>query len=166
MKKVLQLPFSTFLLFFLLVSCDPNPCDGINCDNGVCDTVTGTCLCIGGYEQDTSGLCTIQWTTKMAGNYTVSDSCTGTHSGSTNYPVTLTPTSPKTIDFSTLGSLGTPIMATHNTSSTFIIDTTFTNGTILTGTGSLIDTNLIVNYIVNDTIGGSIDTCLATFSRL
>ncbi|MDC0230829.1 hypothetical protein OAK19_02595 [Aureispira] len=166
MKNILPLPFSTYLLFFILVSCDTNPCDGINCDNGVCDTVTGTCLCIGGYEQDTSGICTVQWTTKMAGNYAVSDSCTGSNPGTINYSVNVTSISPKTIDFSTLGTLGKPIMGAHNSSTAFVIDTTFSNGTILTGSGLLINTTFVLNYIVNDTIGGSIDTCMATFTRL
>ncbi len=166
MNTILRLTFSVVFIIFIMVACDPNPCDGINCDNGVCDTVTGACLCSGGYEQDTSGICTVQWTTKMAGNYSVSDSCTGTNPGTTTYSVNVTSTSPKTIDLSTLGSLGKPIEGTHTNSSRFVIDTIFTGGTILTGTGSLVDTTFIINYVVNDTIGGSIDTCMATFSRI
>ncbi len=165
MKKELQYILFIFISLLFLISCDEDPCEGINCDKGVCDSVTGFCICSDGYQRDSSDICTIMWSTKFAGSYTVTDSCTGTNPGTTIYPVTITTSSPTTFDLSTIGSLGQSIKGTHTNSTSFEIDSIFAGGTILTGTGMLLDTTFVINYILNDTVSGNIDTCTASFSN-
>ena len=165
MTKGLKYILIICITVLFLLSCEEDPCEGINCDKGVCDSVTGFCICSDGYQRDSSDICTIMWSTKFSGNYTVTDSCAGTNPGTSIYSVNVISLSPKTLELSTIGSLGQSIKGKHTNSMTFEIDSVFTSGTILTGTGMLIDTSLVINYILNDTVSGNIDTCRALFTK-
>lgn len=154
----------TFLILFFS-SCTTDPCDGVSCDNGVCDAVSGKCICTRGYQTDNSGVCTIKWTTKFAANYTVSDTCTGPNAGLTTYNSTITAIDEQNLSISNFGNIGRSMTAKHKTSTTFEINTT-SNDTIFSGNGSLLDTILTINYMINDTTNQRIDTCMATFTKL
>lgn len=148
-----------------LLSCNQDPCNGKNCDNGVCDAVSGDCICIDGYQFGADNLCTVEWTTKFVKSYTVTDSCIGMNPGSTTYPVVITSTSPTTLSLDNLGNKGLAMTATHTNSTNFTINETLSNGKVVVGTGSLLnDTIFTINYIYGDTTQASqIDTCTASF---
>lgn len=164
--KYLLHPFTclTFLILFF-ASCTTNLCDGVSCDNGVCDAVSGNCICISGYQTDNSGVCTVKWTTKFSAAYSVSDTCTGPNAGLTTYSSTITAIDEQNLSLSNFGNIGRSINAKHKTSTTFEINTR-SNDTIFSGSGSLIDTTLVINYMINDTTNQRIDTCMATFTKL
>lgn len=164
--KYLLHPFAwlTFLILFF-TSCTTDPCDGVACDNGVCDAVSGKCICSRGYQIDNSGVCTVMWTTKFAANYNVSDTCTGSNAGLTVYNSTITAIDAQNLSISNFGNTGRSIAIEQNTSATFEIDLT-SNDTIFLGSGSLVDTILVINYTINDTTNQRIDACTATFTKL
>lgn len=149
----------------LLISCDEKICDGINCNNGVCDSVSGECLCVNGWQRDGAGKCSIMWTTKYVGTYSVSDTCTGTNAGLMTYAVTISAgvDSSKTLNISNFGNTSLTVKAEHTNSTDLVIDETL-GSKIITGTGAVVDSLLVINYILNDTVAGSIDTCMATYN--
>lgn len=155
----------SFLLgILLLVACETDPCEGINCENGVCDTVTGLCICSRGYQRDTADICTQPWTQKFVGNFTVEDSCTGMNAGTSFYTCSITALSASSLELSTLGNLTEAVTGKLNNSSIFVVDSVFSGGLVLTGNGSLLDSTIVLNYILSDTITGVIDTCSAVFT--
>lgn len=157
-------PGSFLLGLFLLVSCESDPCEGINCDNGVCDTVTGLCICSRGYQRDTTDICNQTWTEKFVGNYAVEDSCTGTNAGTSFYPSSVTALSASSLELSVLGNLTQAVTGKLNNSSIFVVDSVFSGGFVLTGSGSLLDSTIVLNYILSDTMTGVVDTCTAIFT--
>lgn len=165
MKSTLHFFYFLGFLFLTLISCETDPCKNVSCDNGVCDSVSGKCICSRGYQADDNGICTIEWSTKFAHNYTVSDSCTGPNAGQMNYLSTITALDPENLHLSKLGNANRPIPAKHTNSTSFEINFS-SNDTVFSGSGSLIDTTLIINYYINDTTNQRIDTCMATFNRL
>ena len=164
MKSIYQFSCLLLMCFLLLAACDSDPCEGVNCDNGVCDTVTGLCLCSRGYLRDSSDICNQTWTEKFVGNYNVSDSCTGSNAGMYSYPVSVSALSATVIEFDQLGSNITQAFAGRfNNSSIFVVDTTLTANLILKGSGSFVDSTIVLNYILSDTINGIADSCSAVF---
>lgn len=164
MNNVYQIIASLSLILLLLVACEDNPCEGINCDNGVCDTVTGICLCTRGYQRDSADICTITWTSKHVGTYSVTDSCTGSNAGNQSYAASISALSPTELELSRLGNLGQTVTGRHSNSVFFDVDTVFSGGIVLNGSGSWNDTAIVINYIVHDTVNATIDTCAAIFN--
>jgi hypothetical protein len=50
----------------LMVSCNPDPCKDVVCNNGVCNDVTGACDCSAGYE---GSACDVRIKKKFLGTY-------------------------------------------------------------------------------------------------
>jgi hypothetical protein len=153
------------------ISCEESPCTSLNCnasnaETGICNEVSGTCICIDGWQTGSNGICAVEWTEKFVGLYSVSDTCYGSSPDTTIvYPVTIVSTSPETLTFSNLGNKNQLVKATHTNSTTFTVSDTISNGIILRGTGVLVDTTLVLSYILNDSINGNgLDTCVATFN--
>lgn len=165
MNNVFRSITTIFMAIVLLISCDDKICDGVNCNNGVCDSVSGECVCVNGWQRDAAGKCSTMWTTKYVGVYAVSDTCTGTNTGLMTYAVTVTAgtDSSKTLNFSNFGNTSLTVKANH-TNSTNLAISEILGSKIITGTGSIVDSLLVINYILNDTIAGSIDTCTATYN--
>jgi len=165
MNLIPRLKFLLIIPFFaLLFACDEDPCQGKSCDNGICDTVSGDCLCSKGYQTDADGICTVMWTTKFVKSYTASDSCYGANTGLLSYPLTISSTNAYTLSLDNLNNRGQAITAVHTSSTTFAISKSFANGEVCIGTGSLspIDSMVRIEYIIGDTtMVSSLDTCFA-----
>lgn len=164
MNSILRF-FVPFAFFLILMSCEVDPCEGVSCDNGVCDPVSGDCICSRGYQTDSDGICTIQWTTKFIGTYAVSDSCTGPNVGTTTYNAAISAVDEINLSLSNFGNTGRAVPAMHTNSVNFEIDWT-SNDTVFSGTGVLVDTFVRINYMVNDTTNHRIDTCTAIYTRM
>jgi hypothetical protein len=165
MNSILRLFIPVVFVFLMLMSCEVDPCEGLSCDNGVCDAVSGECICTRGYQTNPDGICTIQWTAKFSGTYAVSDSCTGPNAGTSTYNATISAVDEANLTLSNLGNRGRNVSATHTNSINFEIDWT-SNDTVYTGTGVLVDTFIRINYMVNDTTNHRIDTCTAIYTRM
>lgn len=165
MNFILRLFAPVAFIVFMLISCEVDPCESVSCDNGVCDAVSGDCICTRGYQTNLDGICTIQWTTKFNSNYTVSDSCTGPNAGSSTYNAAITAVDEANLSLSNFGNTGRSVPATHTNSINFEIDWT-SNDTVFSGTGVLVDTFVRVNYMINDTTNQRIDTCMAIYTRM
>ncbi|BDS14294.1 hypothetical protein [Aureispira anguillae] len=165
MNHILRLCTTLVFFFFVFTSCETDPCENISCDKGVCDAVSGKCICSRGYQADDNGICTILWTAKFANSYAVSDSCTGPNAGTHHYNSTITAIDAENLSLSNFGNTGRSIPAKHTNSTSFEINLS-SHDTIFSGTGSLVDTTLIVNYMIHDTTNHRIDTCTATFNPL
>lgn len=166
MSNIVRFFMSTVFIFVVLISCETDPCEGVSCDNGVCDAISGECICSRGYQTDLNGICTVTWTTKMIGSYTVSDSCIGPNAGTTTYNSTIAAVDEANLTLSNLGNTGRTVPATHTNFTNFEIDWK-SNDTIFSGTGTwVVDTLIQIEYMINDTTNQRIDTCLATYTRL
>lgn len=151
-----------FILIISLTACIEDPCKSKVCEHGICDTVSSNCNCADGYQQDALGICTVEWTAKFIGTYSATDSCVGAHPGTTIYNVVITATAPDKFNLTNLANKGELVHAVNATSTNFTINDTTTNGLIFFGTGSLIDGDFVINYILNDSINGNgRDTCRA-----
>lgn len=160
MKNTLS--FYLVILLLSLTACIEDPCKSKVCENGICDTVSSNCNCADGYQQDAQGICTIEWTAKFLGTHSTTDSCVGAHPGTTIYNIAITATAPDKFDLSNLANKGELVHAVNTSSTNFSINDTTTNGLIFSGTGSLIDGDFVINYILNDSINGNgRDTCRA-----
>jgi len=164
MNFILRLFIPISFALFMLISCEVDPCERLSCDNGVCDAVSGECICTRGYQTNPDGICTILWTTKFSGTYAVSDSCTGPNTGTTNYSATITAVDEANLSLSNFGNTGRVVPATHTNSINFEIDYK-SNDTVFSGTGVLVDTFVRINYMINDTTNQRIDTCTAIYTR-
>ncbi len=153
--------------WLLLTACETDPCEGLNCDKGVCDAISGECLCTSGYRTDDQGICTLTWTDQYAATYSVYDSCKGPNAGVQTYNSTLTATAPDELRWENYGNTGRSLTLLHPTSTTVAIDRQ-SNDTLFIGTGNwqASDSSLILQYNINDTTNQRIDTCFATFTRL
>lgn len=165
MNFILRLFIPIVFVCLMLLSCEADPCEGLSCDNGVCDAVSGECICTRGYQTNLDGICTIQWTTKFSGNYAVSDSCTGPNAGTTTYNATISAVDEANLTLSNFGNTGRAVPATHTNSVNFEIDWT-SNDTIFSGTGVLADTLVRISYMINDTSNQRIDTCTAIYIKI
>lgn len=165
MNFILRLFVPVVFVCLLLISCEADPCDGLSCDNGVCDAVSGNCICTRGYQTDPEGICTIQWTTKFGGSYAVSDSCTGPNAGTTTYNASIVAVDAENLSLSNFGNMGRSIPAQHTNSINFEIDYS-SNDTVFSGTGVLVDTFVRISYMINDTTNHRIDTCTAIYTQL
>lgn len=143
-----------------LSACEEDPCNGKNCENGVCDTVSGDCLCSRGYQIDSSGICTVPWSNNFLGTYNVEDSCVG--QPAVFYTTTITAAGADKIGIANFGNLGRTITVDHVTSMTLEIDHSVPDTTI-TGTGEVLNNVLIFEYFVNDLVNQKIDTCIAFY---
>lgn len=153
------------LLF--LTACETDPCENLNCDNGVCDAISGECLCSRGYRTNEDGICTLTWTDQYAATYSVYDSCKGPNAGIQTYNSNLVATAPDALRWDNYGNTGRSLLLVHPTSSTIAIDIQ-SNDTLFTGAGNwqATDTSLTLEYQIADTTNQRIDTCFATFTRL
>lgn len=165
MNFILRFFVPIAFVFCLLISCEVDPCEGLSCDNGVCDAVSGDCICTRGYQTNSDGICTIQWTTKFSGMYAVSDSCTGPNVGTTTYNAAIVAVDEVNLSLSNLGNTGQSVPATHTNSVNFEINWA-SNDTLFSGTGVLIDTFVRISYMVNDTTNHRIDTCTAIYTKM
>ena len=167
--KAVKMKFYTIIFLSILIlnfsGCTEDLCEGLNCENGVCEPIVGKCICIDGYQTDSSGICTVQWSAKFIGIYNAFDSCTGTNSGSQSYQNSLTALSSKQLSIDSMKHLNSPILARLYNSTSFSIDTIFSPGTVITGNGIYTDSNIVINYIVNDTINNLIDTCQTLLTK-
>lgn len=167
--KAVKMKFYTIIslsiLLLNLTACTEDLCEGLNCENGVCEPIVGKCICIDGYQTDSSGICTVQWSDKFIGIYNAFDSCTGTNPGSQNYQNSLIALSSTQLSIDSIRHLNSPILARLYNSTSFSIDTIFSPGTIISGNGIYTDSNIVINYIVNDTINNLIDTCQTSLSK-
>lgn len=66
-------PVISLLLPCLYYGCDP--CQSSNCGFGTCKS--GDCLCDSGYEQDASGICTLESREKLVGTFITQEQCSG-----------------------------------------------------------------------------------------
>lgn len=164
MNLILRL-FTSMVFFLLIISCEEDPCESVSCANGVCDVVSGTCICSNGYQGDADGICTIKWSTKFDAAYTVSDSCTGPNAGTTIYNASIVAVDETNLSLLNFGNTGRVVPAAHTNFVNFEINWT-SNDTVFSGTGSLIDTLVRINYMINDTTNQRIDTCTAIYTKI
>jgi len=165
MNFILRLFVPISFVFFMLISCEVDPCEGLSCDNGVCDAISGDCICIGGYQTDSDGICTVKWTTKFNGSYAVSDSCTGPNAGTTTYNAAIIAVDAANLSLSNFGNTGRTVPAAHLNSMNFEINWA-SNDTVFSGTGILVDTLVRISYMINDTTNQRIDTCTAIYTKM
>lgn len=71
MKKIRNIVVASFLTIgafssLFMVSCNPDPCKDVVCNNGICNDVTGSCDCSAGYE---GNACDIRIKKKFLGSY-------------------------------------------------------------------------------------------------
>lgn len=154
----------TLPLFALLLACDEDPCQGKACDNGVCDTISGDCICSKGYQIDPAGICTVMWTTKFAKTYAVNDSCIGPNAGINTYPLTISSTNAYTLSLDNLNNKGEAVTAVHTSSTTFTFGEILPTGGVCYGSGALsaVDSTVRIDYIIGDTtVSNGSDTCFA-----
>lgn len=186
MKNLIILLFAVVLAF----SCNTDKCADVvcavgTCENGVCvdpcDTIncgvggtcaSGLCVCDAGYEQDTSGSCTIEMRTKFIGSWVVSDACST--SGTASYTVTSTsPTSVTDFNVTNFWNQFTNVVVANVTSSTeFAIarqepdsDKFFVESI---GNGSLSGNTISIKYVVSDESDPANiqrDTCTSTWVK-
>lgn len=170
----MQFKYLSHLRFFLfcscwlfLTACQTDPCKNINCDKGVCDAVSGKCLCVRGYRTNNEGICTLTWTEQYAATYSVYDSCKGPNAGVQTYNSKLVAVAPNKLRWDNYGNTGRSLSIVQPTFSTVSIDIQ-SNDTLFTGSGNWkkSDTSLTLEYKIADTTNQRIDTCFATFTRL
>lgn len=166
MNKILHSIFLFFFMITLFTACGDDVCKNKSCDNGVCDTISGNCLCSAGYQSDADGICTVEWANKFVGTFNVWDSCIGSHAGIVNYNLAITATSPQLLSLDNLANKGFPVTAKHSNSINFSFNETVSNGLIFQGTGKMIDSSIVIKYILNDSINNNgSDTCFINIPR-
>lgn len=143
-----------------------DPCDSLDCGIGGTCTI-GVCVCNDGYEKDTAGACNIEWSAKFLGaNLTTSDTCYGDNgSFAVSYATSITRTSEMAVSTTNLGGFGaTNVVSMDVTSSTNVsINHTDVGGRLFTGTGSLSNNVLSVDYVVTYS-DNTKDTCAASIT--
>ena len=153
--------------WLLLIACETDPCENINCDQGVCDAISGECLCSRGYRTNDEGICTLTWTEKYAATYSVYDSCKGPNAGVQTYNSNLVIIDPTQLRWENYNNTGRNLVLTQPTFSTVEINIQ-SNDTLFSGSGNWqeADTSLTLEYRIADTTNQRIDTCFAKFTRL
>jgi hypothetical protein len=151
----------------LFTACESDPCEGLNCEQGVCDATSGECLCSRGYRTDDEGICTLTWSDFYAVTYSVYDSCKGPNAGVQTYTSNLTAAAPDQLLWENYRNTGRSLLLTQPTFSTVTVDIQ-SNDTLWTGTGTWqeLDNSLALEYLLNDTTNQRIDTCFVQFTRL
>jgi hypothetical protein len=143
LKNILVASFLTVGAFtsMMMVSCNPDPCRDVVCNNGVCDDVTGSCKCDAGYEGSD---CSTRTKKKFLGSYkgNGSDDQGGTY---TNWKLVIGETDTTNISAATFTIYNATdvqqMSFTGNISSTGIItldNKTTTNFIYTNGLGSVI----------------------------
>lgn len=126
--KISQILLSTFFLSILGVISCKNPCSGVDCGNGECDSENGKafCICNQGYEGDH---CESRSVTKFLGNFNGSESC---NSGSTTYAVEIAdnPAANDQVTIENLYSSGLTVDASVQLDTLRIETQSFGNGSI------------------------------------
>lgn len=168
LKSLSRLSFALLCsCWLLLAACETDPCENLNCDQGVCDAISGECLCSRGYRTNDEGICTLTWTELYAATYSVYDTCKGPNAGSQTYNSTLVAIQPDQLRWDNYGNTGRSLVLLQPTFSTVTINIE-RNDTLFIGSGNWqeTDTSLTLNYRIADTTNQRIDTCFATFTRL
>lgn len=155
-----------FLLIwiFFLTACTTDPCENRSCGEGVCNEVSGDCLCSLGYQWGADERCTVQWSETFAGSYLVKDSCQGATPGTAIYTSQLTSQDPTTVVWTNFRNSGMGLPITH-TSSTALEINWQRNDTVIIGSSSVRNDELSIYYIVRDTTNQVNDTCSAVFTK-
>jgi hypothetical protein len=144
-----------------------DPCDSLDCGTGGTCTI-GVCVCNDGYEKDTAGACNIEWSAKFLGaNLTTSDTCYGDNGAISVLPynVTISRTSEMAISTTNLGDFGTSnvVKMDVNSSTSITINDTDVAGRLFTGSGSLSNNVLNIDYVVTYS-DNTKDTCMASIT--
>ena len=150
--------------FVLLMSCETDPCENRDCAFGVCNEVSGDCICLRGYQWDEEQRCTVPWTNTYAGSYEVYDSCVGANAGVQTYNSQLVAQDTTTLLWTNFGNRGQSLPVQHSTSTILFVDWA-RNDTIITGNSLIINEVLSINYILRDTTNQRNDTCYTVFTR-
>jgi len=105
----MKISYGYFLFLFsltIIVSCT-TPCQNVDCGTeGIC--YEGSCSCNIWYEHDEDGRCTVTWSSKFIGHYSVETTC---DTGTFNHIMIISKLDQRLINLGNFGNFGTATVA-------------------------------------------------------